>query len=90
MSKKQYWLIYSSEDFHAEVISAPSDHTQDELEDAIEFDLRGPFKTLKEARDEGITLANGDIGEFKRMKADIKSLPAHYDLDEPIKNGSDL
>jgi len=66
MSKKVYWLFYSTEDFSAFVIRL------DEGRDPKDVQYKGPFKTAKAAREYGLALIKGDMAELKDMRSSIK------------------
>lgn len=75
MSKKfQYWVDYSSLDFSADIVKAPIDMDEDEVESlsGARSGIKGPFSKLSEAKKEAYSLIDGDIGEFRRMKREVK------------------
>lgn len=75
MAKKQYWVYYSSLDFAAEI-----QYTEEPMsESGLPVEYRGPFETLKSAREYGKELVNGDIGQYQVMKWELlKGKPKPY------------
>lgn len=75
MAKYEYWLQYQSLDFHAEIFKAESGLSAEDINYDFSGEISGPFKTLKEARAEGLYKVNNDLQAFKGMKRSILSKP---------------
>jgi hypothetical protein len=68
----QYWLHYSSLDFSTFILKASTEFSETQISKMYQRDFYGPFKTIKEAREDGLSRVNGDIKEFKGMKYQLQ------------------
>ena len=85
MSKFEYWLQYQSLDFQAEILKTPKGTTVYEIDADYAGEYSGPFKTLKEARDEGLSKVNNDLSAFRSMKQNILGEPTTWRQEnEPV------
>lgn len=75
MPQFQYWYIYSSLDFQAELIKAPMSWLPEHECYEYSGQYCGPFKTVKEARAEAIAKARDDVRSFQSMVNELKCPP---------------